>query len=142
MMKHSNVVVAQTINAAPEQAWEVIGAVKGVDQWFAPISACRVEGNKRYCTAEGSEFEEDILKVDHENRVFKYAIKKQHLVPVQNVIGEMKVQEGESGNATIQWSWNFEVEKEKEAEAKETFGMMGNMGIQGIEELIKKQVIA
>lgn len=135
-MKKSNHKIALTIDASPEEAWNVIGAVKGVDQWLAPITACRVEGNKRYCTTEAGEFSEDILKVDHNNRVFQYAIPEQNMVPVENILGEMKVLQADNGNATIEWSWNFDVEDQNEAPAKEAFSMVGNMGLKGIEALI------
>ena len=136
-MKNSNFKIAQTINVSPEEAWKVIGAVKGVDQWLAPITACRVEGDKRYCTTEAGEFSEDILKVDHENRVFQYAIPSQNMIPVQNILGEMKVSQTQDGKATVNWSWSFEVLDENEAQAKEALGMVGGMGIKGIESLIR-----
>ena len=135
-MKNSNHKVALTIQASPEAAWDVIGAVNGVDNWLAPITACRVEGNKRFCSTEEGEFSEDILKVDHENRVLKYSIPAQHMIPVQNIIGEMRVVATDEGKATVEWTWNFEVEENNEAQAKETLTMVGSMGINGIEAYI------
>ena len=135
-MKNSNHKVALTIQASPEATWDVIGAVNGVNNWLAPITACRVEGNKRFCSTEEGEFSEDILKVDHENKVLKYSIPVQHMIPVQNIIGEMRVLATDEGTATVEWTWNFEVEATKEAEAKETLTMVGSMGINGIEAYI------
>ena len=135
-MKKSNHKISITINTSTEAAWKVIGAVTGVDKWMAPITACRVEGDKRFCATEAGEFSEDILKIDHENRVFKYAIPEQNMVPVQNIVGEMAVLDASPGKATIEWSWDFDVEEVKEEEAKSAFTMAGNMGIKGIEELI------
>lgn len=135
-MKKSNHSIAMTIKVTPEAAWSVIGAVSGVNNWFAPITACRVDGDKRYCTTEAGEFSEDIIKVDHENREFHYGIPVQNMVPVQNIIGLMKVTEAENGNATINWTWEFDVEEANEATAKESLNMAGTVGIQGIEQLI------
>ena len=137
-MKNSDFKIAVTIDVTPEEAWNVIGAVKGVDQWLAPITACRVEGNKRYCTTEAGEFSEDILNVDHDRKVFEYAIPSQNMIPVQNVEGKMQVLAAAEGQSTIEWSWVFEVEEENEVPAKQAFGMVGNMGIKGIESLIKE----
>ena len=137
-MKNSDFKIAVTIDVTPEEAWNVIGAVKGVDQWLAPITACRVEGNKRYCTTEAGEFSEDILNVDHDRKVFEYAIPSQNMIPVQNVEGKMQVLAAAEGQSTIEWSWVFEVEEENEVPAKQAFGMVGNMGNKGIESLIKE----
>lgn len=141
-MKKSQFNIAATLDISPEAAWDVIGAVKGVDQWLAPITACRVEGNKRFCTTEGGEFSEDILKIDHENRVFKYAIPTQHVVPVENIVGQMEVHTTDDGKAQVKWSWNYEVEEANDVQAQEVFGMMGNMGLQGIEAFVKQNAQA
>lgn len=139
-MKKSEQKVSVTINATPEKVWEVVGAVKGVDKWLAPIEACRLDGDKRYCTAEGKEFEEDILKVDHEKREFHYAIPKQHLIPVQNIFGIMKVRGSEDNQSVVDWQWTFDVEEDQEATAKEIFTGMGQMGIKGIEDYITSNI--
>ena len=136
-MKNSNHKISLTIDSTVQDAWGIIGAVNGVDKWLDPITSCRVEGNKRYCSTEAGEFSEDILKVDHENKSFKYAIPVQNMIPVQNIIGEMKVLDAPGNKATIEWSWNFDVEATKEEAAKEAFTMVGNMGIKGIENYIQ-----
>ncbi|MBI3587463.1 MAG: SRPBCC family protein [Ignavibacteriales bacterium] len=136
-MKKSEQTVSIPINVTPEAAWNVIGAVGGVDKWFAPvIRTCRVDGNKRHCTTDAGGFTEDILKVDHVNREFHYAIPEQNMVPVKNIVGMMKVWQGENGMAVIDWHWKFDVEEETEAQAKEMLAGAGQMGISGIEKLI------
>ncbi|MDA0194518.1 MAG: SRPBCC family protein [Bacteroidetes bacterium] len=139
-MKKSNHKVALTINVSPEAAWQVIGSGEGVDQWLAPITACRVEGDKRYCNTADGEFSEDILKIDNANRAFHYAIPKQHMIPVGYITGKMQVSDASEGKAAIEWSWEFDVEENKEAEAKEILTAVGTMGIQGIETLINQSV--
>ena len=135
-MKKSSFTFSKEINITPEQAWKIIGAVNGVDKWVGPITACSVDGDKRVCATEEGSFEEDILKIDHENRVFKYGIPKQHMVPVSNIIGQMSVTNGTNNHAIVTWTWNFDVTEENEAVAKETFNMLGTMGIDGIEQLV------
>ena len=108
----------------------------GLDQWMAPmITSCRVDGDKRICGTEGGEFEEDIIKVDHENRVLKYGIPQQHMIPVENILGTMKVHESTDNKAIVEWHWTFDVLEEKEAEAKEMFAHAGAVGLKGIELL-------
>ncbi len=138
-MKNSNFEISQTIDVSPDEAWNVIGAVSGVDEWLAPITSCTVEGNKRTCgTAEGS-FEEEILNVDHETKTLTYRIPSQHMIPVENIAGRMIVTSAEGGKATITWAWEFDVVDEKSEEAQGAFQMIGSMGISGIESLINKQ---
>jgi uncharacterized protein YndB with AHSA1/START domain len=140
-MKKSSQKIALTIDVTPASAWKVIGAVSGVDRWLAPITSCRVEGNKRYCTTEHGSLSEDILKVDHDNRVLHYAIPEQNMLPVQNIVGQMEVIETGDGRATVEWSWQFDVEDVKEAEAKGMFASIGNTGITGIEKYVKSEAI-
>ena len=139
-MKRSQVSISKVISVPPDAAWEVIGAVDGVEKWFAPvITSCRLEGNKRICGTEGGEFTEDIIKVDHENRVFNYGIPKQHMMPIQNILGTMKVTDN-NGNANIEWSWTFDVEEKDEVQAKEMLAGAGEVGIAGIEAYSKSLV--
>lgn len=137
-MKKSDHKIAVTIDVTPEAAWQIIGAVGGVEKWLAPIQACRVEGDKRYCTTEEGEFSEDILKVDHENKTLEYRIPNQNMMPIENILGRMRV-EAVQGKAKVEWAWDFDVEVANEASAKEMLTMVGNMGINGIESLIKQE---
>lgn len=143
-MKRSEQTVELSINTTPEAAWDVIGAVTGVEKWLgAMIKGSRLEGQNRICTIDGGvEFKEDILKIDNENMEFKYGIPEQPMMPVENIIGNMKVSKGTDGNAVVRWHWAFDVAEENEAQAKEMFAGAGNMGIKGIEELINSQVVA
>jgi hypothetical protein len=139
-MKKSIQKVTMTIDTTPAAAWNIIGKVEGVDQWLDPIKTCRLEGNKRYCSTDAGEFAEDILKVDHRNRILQYAIPSQQMLPVENIQGQMSVHESHAGKATIEWSWIFDVDEEREAEAKLMLSQIGAMGISGIETLIKSEL--
>ncbi len=135
--------VSIQVTSNSSDVWDIISRVSGVDEWLAPmITACRVEGSKRYCSTEGGEFEENILKIDHEHRTFKYGIPQQHMIPVENIVGTMTVREGQDNGAIVDWSWSFDVENEaSEAQAKEMLAHAGEMGINGIDALIKKSVL-
>lgn len=138
-MKKSNEKITVEINASAEKAWKVIGAVDGVDKWFAPILSCRVEGKKRICSTEAGEFTENIEKVDHQNRIFQYAIPEQNMIPVKNIFGTMKVNDLGNEKSSVEWSATFDVEENKEMEAKEMFKGAWTMGIQGIEKHINSK---
>ncbi|MEL6810861.1 MAG: SRPBCC family protein [Bacteroidota bacterium] len=139
-MKQASHKVQVTINAHPESVWELISSGKDVDKWLAPITSCRVEGNKRYCgTAEG-EFSEDILDVDHDTWTFSYAIPEQHLLPITNIKGAMNVKAIRPDISIVTWSWIYQVDEAHEIEAKEGLTMVGNMGIKGIEGFVNKPV--
>lgn len=139
-MKQSNQKVSFEINVTPDEAWKVIGAVNGVDKWLAPIEACRVEGEKRYCTADGNEFEENILSIDNEHRELRYSIPKQQMMPVENILGSMKVNSSPNNNAIVDWQWQFDVEEDNEKTAKEMLAGVGEMGIKGLESFIQSKI--
>lgn len=137
-MKRSEQRVIQSIDASPEAAWEIISAITGVEKWFAPmITSSRLEGDKRVCSTEGGEFTEDIILVDHDNMEFKYGIPQQHMMPVENILGSMKVVSGNDEGAAIEWHWTFDVSEENEAAAKEMLAGAGAMGISGIDTLAR-----
>ena len=136
-MKKSKQSVTKTISVSPDAAWKVIGGVGDVDKWLAPlIQTCRVEGNKRYLTTEGGALEEDILEVNHNNRVLRYGVHKQSVLPVDNILGAIKVLDGDGQHSTIEWSAEFDVLPENEDKAKAALQDLYTMGIQGIENYI------
>ncbi len=139
-MKKSNEKVVIEVNASAEKVWEIIGAVGGVDKWFAPvIQTCRVEGDKRICGTEAGEFTENIKKVDHAHMVFEYEIPVQNMIPVEHIAGKMKVSDIGDGKSTVEWSATFNVEEDKEAQAKEMIRGAWTMGIKGIEKVASGQ---
>jgi Polyketide cyclase / dehydrase and lipid transport len=137
-MKKSEHKISLEISADVDNAWRIIGAVDGVDKWLGPIVSCRVSGAKRYCATQFEEFEEDILKVDHEARVFKYGIPTQGMIPVKNIIGTMRTESRGEGKSLVEWEWEYDVDPNNEDLAKDMLTETGSMGIRGIEELVKK----
>ncbi|MEO1029936.1 MAG: SRPBCC family protein [Bacteroidota bacterium] len=132
-MKKSSHSVEIQINANPEMVWDIVGSGKDVDKWMAPITSCKVEGQKRYCaTADGS-FEEDILEVDQVNKRFSYLIPTQHLLPIKDIHGTMQVKSVDADTAIINWSWEYLVEDTDDQKVREALNGLGEMGIKGIE---------
>lgn len=139
-MKKSNEKVTIEVHAPAEKVWKIIGAVGGVDKWFAPvIKTCRVEGDKRYCTTDVGPLNEDILEVNHQSKIFRYGIPEQNMIPVKNILGTMKVNDLGNGKSAVEWSATFDVEEDKEVQAKEMFRGAWTMGINGIEKLINNK---
>ena len=61
------------------------------------------------------------------------------MMPISNINGRMQVRARAENQAEVEWSWEFDVAEDKEAEAKEMLAMVGNMGITGIETLVKAE---
>lgn len=132
--------VSIEIESPVNEVWDVISAITGVENWFAPmITGSRREGDKRVCTTEGGEFEEDIFEINHTTRTFRYGIPQQHMMPVQNILGTMHVREGAQSGSIVDWTWAFDVTAENEEQAKGMLAHAGEIGINGIDTLIKSQ---
>ena len=132
--------ITKEINVTPEEAWKVIGAVKGVDKWFSSIiKTCSVKDGKRFCeTHDGIELEEDILELNHETRTFRFAIPQQDMLPVENIVEQMVVTEGENGNALIEWSGSFDATDENVSIASDALKGLWNMGLVELEKYINE----
>ena len=137
IIKSGNLIVYNT-NVPAQKVWEVIGAVDGVDKWFAPvIKTCSVSGNKRTCGIEGNiTFDEKIILVDHKNMIFEYTIPTQPMIPMTNLSATMSVQTDTKGNGIIVWYGTYDVAKHKEAEVREMLAGAWTMGAKGIESYI------
>ncbi len=132
--------ISRQLAVSPDQAWEIIGAVGGVDKWFSSmIKTCKVENNKRFCqTAEGVDLIEDILEVNHETRTFRFAIPHQTMLPVQDIVETMTVQDDGTGKAIVEWSASFKATPENGVVAKEAFRNLWGMGLQEMEAYIQE----
>ncbi len=139
-MKKSEQRVSIGIPSSATEVWRVISNLTGVEEWFGPmITGSRVEGNKRICSTDGGDFEEDILNVDHENKMFDYGIPQQHMMPVENIIGKIVVRDDAQGGAIVDWHWTFDVSEAQEQQVKEMLAHAGELGINGINTLIQGQ---
>lgn len=126
---------SHTLKANPEKVWEKISKASGVNEWLPIITACSLEGNKRVCTTEQGELKETILKIDNENKIFVYAIDEQPLLPVQNVIGTMKVVFKTEGTQLI-WNMDFEIEDENQfSMVKQAVEGLYSAGANGLEKI-------
>lgn len=127
-----------TINAPSTSVWSNISKATGVNEWLPVITSCQLDGDKRVCLTEQGEMKETILKVDNSNQVFQYAIDSQPLLPIENVVGTMKV--NEYGEQTqLQWDLEFTIKDEALFEmVKQAIEGMYTAGAAGLETISKK----
>ena len=86
------------------------------------------------------EFQEDILEINHDQRIFRYGIPQQHMMPVENILGTMQVREGEQGGSIVDWHWAFDVADENEEQAQGMLIHAGEIGINGINTFVQNQL--
>ncbi len=99
------------VNAPVNKVWDNIRKGTGVDNWLPVITACHLEGNKRICTTEQGDMKETILKIDHDQKIFQYAIDEQPLLPIENIVGTMAVEQ-KDGKTELNWKLDFTLEDE------------------------------
>lgn len=113
---NKKVETSHIVNAPVDKVWANISKASGVNEWLPMIETCTLEGQgegaKRVCTTENGILNETILMIDHTNKTFKYAIDKQTLFPINNVIGTMIVKD-DNGNTRLDWTLAFSLEDEK-----------------------------
>lgn len=124
-----------TINAPTNKVWDNISKATGVDEWLPVITACHLDGDKRVCVTEQGEMNETILKIDNEKREFQYSIDSQPLLPIENVVGTMRVKS--SGEQTsLLWDLEFTIKDESLFEmVKQAVEEMYAAGANGLEKV-------
>ncbi len=124
-----------TIKAPSASVWANISKATGVNEWLPVITACHLDGDKRVCSTEQGEMNETILKVDKTNQIFQYSIDSQPLLPIENVVGTMKV--NENGEQTqLQWDLEFTINDESLFEmVKQAVEGMYAAGAAGLETI-------
>lgn len=96
------------LDASAAVVWDFIGRPGALHEWF-PITATRIEGDKRWITLPtGFVFEEDILLVDHDLRRFQYGITNNPLIT--NHLGTYDVIELTPSTCIVVYSTNVEPE--------------------------------
>lgn len=126
-----------TINAPSSRVWANISKATGVNEWLPVITACRLDGDKRICSTAQGEMSETILKIDNVNRLFQYSIDSQSLLPIDNIVGTMKVLESDR-LTKLQWDIEFTLKDESLFEmVKQSVEGMYEAGALGLENISK-----
>ena len=125
-----------TIAAPIEKIWENLKTGEEVNTWLPIITSCRVEGNQRFCTTESGNLDETILQSDDATKTFQYAIEKQSLFPITNIVGTMSLKSINESFTDLHWDLDFELEDESLfPQIKEGIEGLYKMGAIGLEEL-------
>ncbi|WP_299245984.1 SRPBCC family protein [uncultured Aquimarina sp.] len=114
-MSKKKIETSHLVNAPVEKVWANISKASGVHEWLPMIETCSLEGQgegaKRVCTTENGVLNETILKIDHENKTFQYAIDEQTLFPISDIVGTMSVR-NDKGKTILDWNLDFSLEDE------------------------------
>lgn len=132
--------VTQVLAASPEAIWSTIAAGDGVDRWLPVVTSCRLEGvgpgALRFCTAGGTELEEQIDVVDSAARLFQYRITRQAMLPIRNIIGTLHVASLAPKAAHVLWSLRFDLDDASQLDAVGgTITELYRAGLAGLERL-------
>ncbi|HPM32453.1 MAG TPA: haloalkane dehalogenase [Chryseolinea sp.] len=108
--------ITKSVNASAEEVWNILRTGTDLDKWIPFISTCKLEGKgvgaKRVCTtADGKVLKETILLVDEGNRIFKYRIDEQDVLPTKNYVGTVSVKDS-MGKTEVMWVADFEMTME------------------------------
>ncbi|MDB4292295.1 SRPBCC family protein [Maribacter sp.] len=138
-MHKKTIQTSHNLMAKTEKVWATISKASGVNDWLPIITSCHLEGNgegsKRICTTAQGHMLETILKIDGEHKVFQYAIDEQPLLPIQNVVGTMKVISKDEGTELL-WDLDFEIADESQFPmVKQAIEGMYQAGANGLEKI-------
>lgn len=88
--------ITQTVQASANVIWNVVKSGTNLEKWIPIISTCELHGHgagaRRTCTTpDGNVLKETILLIDSVNKVFKYRIDEQNMMPLKNYVGTVAV---------------------------------------------------
>ncbi|MTB52863.1 SRPBCC family protein [Lewinella sp. W8] len=124
------------IQAPASEVWEHLRTGEGVNLWLPMITSCRVEGDRRYCEAGDQPLTETILSSDDGDMTFRYSIEEQSLLPIEDIIGTMRVESVPPQTSILHWDLSFEVADEATyAQVKAGLEQIYAQGAEGLERL-------
>ena len=136
-MKKMMIEVKKTIAAPPDKVWPTVANADGLKEWFPVITACRVEGNQRYCTMQGGgDLQETMISTDNATRTFTYRVDK-HPMPWGPAHCVLKVNDAGKGKSEIIWTSSFECVEDTAAQATEMLQRLYGQGIDALEAFHK-----
>jgi len=115
--KMKNITVKQEVKSSPEKIWNILRTGDDLDKWLPIIATCDLQGTgagaKRVCTTpDGKTLKETILLVDDKNKIFKYKIDEQDMLPTKNYVGTVSIVEV-NGKFEVHWNAQFEMTMEE-----------------------------
>lgn len=134
--------LTKTVASSVKDIWNILRTGDGLDKWLPIIESCELIGKgagaKRICTTlDGKSLKETILLVDDINKVFKYQIDEQDMMPTKNYVGTVTVTEKE-GITSVHWLAEFELTVEEAwSEVEKRLTDLLNLCITSLDEAIK-----
>jgi len=108
-----NLSVKQTVKSSSENIWNILRTGADLDKWLPFIATCQLEGTgagaKRICTTpDGKTLKETILLIDDKNKIFKYKIDEQDMLPLKNYVGTVSLV-ADKGQMEVHWGASFDM---------------------------------
>jgi hypothetical protein len=137
--------VKKTIGVPAEDAWEVISMIKGIEDYLPGVSSSEVHTRGAYIVRsinllDGSQYEEVIKKVDHENMELLYIISDPSPFSYSKFKGSIKVIHLTDDACEICWSCCYDPEDGPAEEIDVFLSLIISMGIKGVEKLCRKMM--
>lgn len=91
------------IHSSPDRVWELVGAPERIHEWLPFIAACRVDGDRRECTAaNGAELTERLVNRDDAARCYQYTIVSSPM-PIEDITATVAVAPAGPDHALVTW---------------------------------------
>jgi hypothetical protein len=138
-----NLSVKQAVKSTPENIWNILRTGADLDKWLPFIATCQLEGAgagaKRICTTpDGKILKETILSIDDKNKIFKYKIDEQDMLPLKNYVGTVSLVEA-NGKMEVRWNASFDMLMEEAyPQVEQGLTDMLKMAITGLDNAASK----
>lgn len=115
--KMKNISIKQEVKSSSQKIWNILRTGDDLDKWLPFIATCDLQGTGagavRLCTTHDSKtLKETILLVDDKNKIFKYKIDEQDMMPLKNYVGTVSIVE-KDGKVEVHWNATFEMTMEE-----------------------------
>jgi len=130
--------VKQAVRSSPENIWNILRTGADLDKWLPFIATCQLAGAGagaiRVCTTpDGKTLKETILLIDDKNKIFKYRIDEQDMMPLKNYIGTVSLV-NTMGKIEVHWNASFDmVMEEAYPQVEQGLTDMLKMAISGLD---------
>ena len=98
------------INANIESVWNFIKTGEKWENWLPILTGSRVEGNSRFCDLHNGDVMEEKFLASNVEKTFIYSIEKQESFPARDIVGIIKLEEGDDTGFDLLWSVELEVD--------------------------------
>lgn len=125
------------VQASPDEVWRAVGGFCSIQEWHPAIDACELEEKagttyRHLKTVDGAAFEEQLMGVDEDARVYEYTILESPL-PVLSYLATLSVTPGtDEDKALVTWQSRFSSLGVEDEEAEQIIAGIYEAGLDGI----------